>query len=190
MLWIGTSPHVAAAQRPLIHSQTIDAALDLTPRRPVLAHVRFCILNPGQCDVKADGRVPALSTREQFTEVVRVNLKVNRAISPRPDAGPDRWEIGVTQGDCEEYALQKRAELIARGWPSRDLRVAVVRMRDGVFHAVLLVQIGDTDFVLDNMTSRIVRWNQAPYKYLMVQDRINPRSWHTVVPRGRQALIS
>jgi len=190
MLWVGTSPYVAAAQHPLIRSQTIDTALNFTPRRPLLAHVRFCVLNPGQCDVEVDRRVPALSTRERFAEVVQVNRQVNRAISPQPDTGVDAWEIGVTQGDCEEYALQKRAELVARGWPSHDLRVAVARMRDGVFHAVLLVQIGDTDFVLDNMTSGLVRWDQVPYKYLMVQDRLNPRSWHTVAPRARQAPVS
>jgi len=190
-LMLTSGPQAAFAAQPhQARHHTIEHAVTLTPRRPLLAHVRFCIIYEGQCDIQEDRRDPSLSTRDHFHEVLRVNRAVNRAIRPRPDGSVDSWDINVTHGDCEDYALQKRAELIARDWPSDALRIAVVRMRNGVFHAVLLVQVGGTDYVLDNMTSRVVRWDQAPYQFLMTQDRSNPRSWHDVTPRGHHALVS
>jgi predicted transglutaminase-like cysteine proteinase len=190
MMLLGGVQAARAAQPNHLGPFTIEHAVNLTSRRPLLAHVRFCIHYEEQCDAYRDRRDPTRSSRDHFIELLRVNRTVNRAISPRPDRGVDSWDINVTEGDCEDYALQKRAELIDRGWPSEALRIAVVRLRNGVYHAVLLVQVGDTDFVLDNLTSQILPWDRAPYRFLMLQDRANPRSWHNVAPRPRNPLVS
>lgn len=188
---LGVGPQTASAALPVqISPNMIEHAYAMTPRRPMLAHVRFCIVYAGQCDIRFDTRDPTRSIRENIIELQRVNRAVNRAIRPRQDRGQDRWDINVAAGDCEDYALQKRAELLALGWPSHALRMAVVRMPDGIFHAVLLVRAGGTDYVLDNLTSRILPWDQTPYRYIMIQDRLNPRNWHDVAPRERSRLLS
>jgi predicted transglutaminase-like cysteine proteinase len=185
-VWLGPGAAANGVQSAATPPQLIEQAVSLTPRRPPLAHVRFCHFHAQHCEFQLDRRRPGRSEAELMDEVRQVNRSVNRAIRPRPDPADDIWEINVAAGDCEDYALQKRAELLALGWPSEALRVAVVRMRNGVAHAVLLVTVGETDFVLDNMTAQIVRWNETPYRYLMIQDRANPRVWHDIAPVPRR----
>ena len=67
-----------------------------------------------------------------------VNNRVNRAIAPRGDRR-DEWAINVSSGDCEDYALTKRAALI-RGLPEmpvENIRLENVRMsaRSGIYIA-------------------------------------------------------
>jgi predicted transglutaminase-like cysteine proteinase len=165
---------------------TLDGAL-LVPRRQPLAHVRFCHVYSGQCDVAPDRRAPGRSAADLLAEVREVNRAVNRAIRPQDDTpGEDRWDINVPAGDCEDYALQKRADLLARGWPSNAMRIAIVRTRDGRHHGVLIVRIARTDYVLDNLRAGVVPLSRAGYLLLMVQDDDDPRVWFDAVPQRRQ----
>lgn len=189
-LWLASALPAAAVQTHDARPQVIEQAASVTPRRPLLAHVRFCHIYDGQCDIHPDRRRAGQGVAEQLREIRRVNQSVNARIRPRADRGDDRWDINATSGDCEDYALQKRADLLALGWPSDALRVAVVRMRNGVYHAVLLVRVDGTDLVLDNMTGQIVRWDETPYRYLMIQDAADPRAWHDVRPAPRGARTS
>ena len=62
-------------------------------------------------------------------DLIEVNRDVNRAIEPREDAGTlldERWIVGPKAGACHDYAVTKRHELLARGWPSRSLLLAEV----------------------------------------------------------------
>lgn len=181
-----SAPPVRAAVEPRVIDQTVT----LTPRRPLLAHVRFCLLYEGQCDVYPDRRARSMTVQEQFNEAMRVNFAVNRSIRPRPDEGFDSWDINVTHGDCEDYALQKRADLIALGWPTDRLRIAIVTTPQGVGHAVLLVRIGGVDYALDNLTPSVRPWDETGYQFLMVQDRHDPRAWHDVGAARRGAGTS
>ena len=56
-------------------------------------------------------------------------------------------------GDCEDYALEKRARLIAQGWPPASLAIAVAVAPHIGLHAVLIVQTDRGDLVLDNLSS-------------------------------------
>lgn len=161
----------------------IEQEVTLSPRRPLLAHVRFCLLYDGQCDPRPDRRDPAMGVRDKFDQAMGVNRAVNRAIRPQADAGFDSWDIGVTAGDCEDYALEKRRSLKDLGWPTEHLRMAVVRTARGEPHAVLLVRIGDVDYVLDNLHDRVLPWHDTRHIFLMLQDRDDPRAWHDVAPR-------
>ncbi len=175
------APATAAPPKPA-GAHAIEAALTLSPRRPLLAHVRFCLVYEGQCDTRPDRRDPARTAADHLDELRALTAAVNAAITPTPDAGFDSWDINVRTGDCEDFALQKRADLLARGWPSADLRLAITRLPSGVAHAVLLVRVGGTDHVLDNLTDRVLRWDQTGYDYLMVQGRADPRSWYDLAP--------
>jgi len=164
-------------------SGPIEAHMVLSPRRPVLAHVRFCLLYVGQCDQRPDRRAPNMSVQQQMDEITRINRRVNRAIRPQPDTGFDSWDIDVTAGDCEDYALQKRKELIDLGWPTDHVRLVLGRTARGEPHAVLLVRVGGTDHVLDNLHDRVLPWDRTGHVFMMLQDRHDPRAWHTVSPR-------
>ncbi len=179
----GLTPLAAMETRP--HRASFDQAVELVPRRPLLAHVRFCLIYPDQCEERTDRRDPALQSVDHLRQIRRVNIAVNRAIHPRPDGEFDSWDINVTHGDCEDYALQKRKELIDLGWPTELLRIAIVRIQNGTLHAVLLVNIDGTDYALDNLRSQVLPWYQTPYDYLMTQGTQDIRSWFTVTPRQR-----
>ena len=95
------------------------------------------------------------------------------------DAG-DVWQVGVAAGDCEEFALTKRRNLIALGWPSRALRIAVARTGSGEGHAVLVVKSSRGDLVLDNRTDEIKPWTQTDLRWVKIQSGDNPRLWYTM----------
>lgn len=162
---------------------SLDKAFDFVPRNPLAAHIRFCLIYADQCLVHDDKRDPLRDTQQNFNEALKVNWSVNRAITPKADEEFDSWDVDVEEGDCEDYALQKRKNLIEMGWPSSALRLAITRTPHGTIHAVLLVTISETDFVLDNLTSRILTWNETSYEFLMIQDKDDPTAWHDVVFR-------
>jgi predicted transglutaminase-like cysteine proteinase len=151
---------------------TASMATPQIETRPPLAHVRFCYFYEGQCEIVVSNRQGSLE------ELRQVNLRVNRAIRPVEDLHGDLWELGVTEGDCEEYAIQKRADLLALGWASQHLRLAIVRIPDDRYHIVLIASIDGQEYLLDNLTNRIVTREQSTYTFLMVQSADNPRNWY------------
>jgi transglutaminase-like putative cysteine protease len=61
------------------------------------------------------------------------------------------------RGDCEDFAIAKRAMLRAAGVPERDLYLVVLKdLSRRADHAVLVVRAGGRFLVLDNGTDRIV----------------------------------
>ena len=67
----------------------IEGAFTLSPRRPLLTHVRFCLFYDGECDRRADRRDPRLRAADHLAEARRINEAVNAAITPVTDAGFD-----------------------------------------------------------------------------------------------------
>jgi len=77
--------------------------------------------------VKAE-RIPDPTT-DQPNPPLSVNAWVNRAIAYAADPR-DHWQGPIETlrrktGDCEDYAILKRAILIARGWPASRLALVV-----------------------------------------------------------------
>lgn len=74
----------------------------------------------------------------------------------------DRWmtaseTLARGRGDCEDFALAKRAMLRAAGVPDKDLYLVVLKdLSRRADHAVLVVRAAGRFLVLDNGTSRIV----------------------------------
>ena len=113
-----------------------------------------------------------------FSVLNRVNQSVNMAIRPRDDrevhGQEEYWTLplsleGPAEGDCEDYALEKRQALLAAGIPEHALFLAVGYSRATGRHAVLIVSTHTGDYVLDNMTPHIVPWSQTPYTWLLRQ---------------------
>lgn len=143
------------------------------------AHVMFCARYPDECTVHGEASEISLSPFAD-KQLQAVNSSVNRSIRPvdeRPDQG-DVWEVNVKSGDCEDFALTKRDHLIAMGWSSKALRIAVTKTPSGKGHAVLVVKTDRGDLVLDNRTNAIRDWKDAELRWLMIQSGEDPRIWY------------
>jgi predicted transglutaminase-like cysteine proteinase len=141
------------------------------------ASVVFCVQQPDQCKDTGGADIVMLDAAHK-AELVSVNASVNRSIRPVNDpAGTDVWSVDVTEGDCEDYALTKRKHLLALGWSSRALRIAVARTSSGEGHAVLIAKTSEGDLVLDNRTGRIKDWRSTDLHWVMFQSERGPQQW-------------
>jgi len=130
---------------------------------------------------------PAL-TPALWALLTAVTAQVNRDLRPRADSGPvDDWSLplqdGVGAGDCEDYALEKAQALLRRGVPRNALNLALATTETGEHHAVLLVSTRSGDFVLDNRTDEVRRWDQVPYRWRARQVGGEPFAW-AMTPRA------
>lgn len=158
--------------------------LDMPSLAP-MAHVVFCLKYPADC---AAGRIefrprPVELTVERWNELRSVNASVNRDIIPEPNTAGlagEQWLLSPKAGDCNDYAVTKRHNLLARGWPARSLALAEVVTSSGEHHLVLVVRTRQGDFVLDNLNANIRAWSKTNYKWVRVQLPRNPRFWMTV----------
>jgi predicted transglutaminase-like cysteine proteinase len=159
-----------------------------TPALPPFAHTRFCLQYPADCEVRGivfrgGGLRMTLPRWEELTDI---NRQVNRAIAPEPNLGgvaAERWLIHPARGDCNDYAVTKRHELIKRGWPSRALLLAEVVTTWGEHHLVLVVRTKEGDFVADSLHPKVRRWSETPYHWVRVQSPQNPMFWASVSGR-------
>jgi predicted transglutaminase-like cysteine proteinase len=114
---------------------------------------------------------------------------VNRQVRPITDRRQYRrdehWALPTSRGgDCEDFALLKKRELIALGVPADKLLIATVLDRKRQPHAVLVLSTLQGDYVLDNLTSRIKPWGQTGYSFLRMQDPRAPERWVAVLAGG------
>src|SRR5690606_30104119 len=87
------------------------------------------------------------------------------------------WTYPNGYGDCEDFALLKRRDLIAAGWPPSTLMIAVVKEANGNGHAVLIARTDRGDLVLDNQDSAIRLWSDTPYTYIKRQSQAHAGQW-------------
>jgi predicted transglutaminase-like cysteine proteinase len=184
----------------LVISQTAEAAFFSYPRAlqshilriqfssptlPPFAHSKFCVQYPTDCEVHhiAFRGGKAKMTLRRWLDLVEVNADVNRDIVPeRNEEGlaGEKWLISPASGDCNDYAVTKRHELLQRGWPSRALLLAEVVTTWGEHHLVLVVHTQDGDFVADSLSPHIRTWVNAPYQWVRIQSPANPKYWAAV----------
>jgi predicted transglutaminase-like cysteine proteinase len=154
---------------------------------PTLApfqHVRFCLRYPSDCKSNpADNDRIDLNT-ETSAALKRVNHSVNMSIIPTPKSYGsnlgDGWTIAPIAGDCNDYAVTKRHELLESGLPSKALRLSVVTTQSGIGHLVLVVVTTKGDLVLDNLTEVIRPWQNTDYHWLKIQSATDAKFWYEV----------
>ena len=119
-----------------------------------------------------------------WKEIVAVNVGVNAAIKPVNDFdifGKDEvWAYPEGAGDCEDYVLEKRRDLMSKGISLSDLLITVVRKPDGEGHAVLTVRTDKGDFILDNLTDSVRQWDATGYRFLKRQATNHTGRWVTI----------
>lgn len=203
-----TADLASAASADLAPADLAPAApsrrLDIAPARPSLteitriefstavlgpvSHTVFCLKYPDECKVhKVMFRGGAMTlTAKRWNELTRVNAAVNRAIIPHPNTGglaAEKWLIAPKAGECHDYAVTKRHDLIALGWPERDLLLAEVITSWGEHHLVLVARTSDGDLVADSLTGKIRDWSSVPYEWVRIQKPDNPTFWAKVASK-------
>lgn len=178
-----------------LESSAVRIGFD-TPSLAPMAFVRFCIQYPQDCTVRRmafrPGRVALTEARK--TELATVNRDVNHAIKPQANNNgvmAEEWLVSPREGDCNDYAVTKRHELLARGWSSRSLLLAEVVIASGEHHLVLVVRTREDDFVLDNLNPNVRPVSQIRYQWVRAQQEKNPRFWSMInVTRGARVAMN
>lgn len=169
----------------------IDRISFIEPTLAPMAHTVFCLRYEDDCKVHGiDFRKRNISlTAERVNDLNRINRQVNRDITPQANLGglaTEEWLVSPAAGDCNDYAVTKRHELLAQGWPSRALLLSEVVVASGEHHLVLVVRTHDTetmreiDLVLDNLNATLRPIGLTPYQWVRAQSPSNPKYWSTV----------
>ncbi|MCP3373896.1 transglutaminase-like cysteine peptidase [Bradyrhizobium cajani] len=153
-----------------------------------LQFVKFCMNYDTEC--AADTAERSLPSGERAMSMLReVNSSVNASITPTQKSTHPmvaRWTVAPAAGDCNDYAVTKRHQLIEMGWPKSSLRLAVVLTNGGQGHLVLVARLADGDFVLDNLSASVRPWNAAEYEWISMQSGGNPRFWVAIGEHGER----
>ena len=146
-----------------------------------VGHAEFCQSHPAECRANADPVAIIPLTEGLWQQLLSVNAGINQHVVPVTDQDlyqvAEFWTYPNGYGDCEDYALAKRRELINAGWPASTLLMAVVKQANGEGHAVLMVRTDRGDLVLDNQIGSIDLWSQTPYKFIKRQSQANAGQW-------------
>lgn len=179
---------IACPYSPAQAGSSVFALKQIPIYRPTLAPVaftRFCFSYKDDCRIHNPGNnfKTGMLSIPRLNQLVEVNRDVNHAIAPKDDEGgvlSERWRIWPTAGPCYDYAITKRHELLARGWPSSVLLLAEVVVPWGEHHLVLVVRTEKGDLVLDNLTEHIKLWSDTYYQWVRIQSPSNPELWSEV----------
>jgi predicted transglutaminase-like cysteine proteinase len=168
-------------------TQDTDTAAPIVEASPVLApfqHVRFCLRYPDECksNVTENERIDLSDDTLKLLD--HVNRDINAAINPMTKGYgsnvQDGWTISPSMGDCNDYAVTKRHELLQSGLPAKALRLSVVQTASGIGHLVLVVVTTKGNLVLDNLTENIRSWQNTNYRWLKIQSATDARFWYEV----------
>lgn len=146
-----------------------------------VGHLEFCNTHPAECRAN-DRVVPAMPLNDtNWQQLVSVNAYYNQTVVPVTDQDlyqvAEFWTYPNGYGDCEDFALAKRRDLINSGWHPSTLMIAVVKEANGNGHAVLIARTDRGDLVLDNQDGTIRLWSETPYKFIKRQSEAHPGQW-------------
>ena len=173
-----------ARNRSAQDSNLLTPIMDASPTLAPFQHVRFCLRYPSDCKSNP-AEIDHIDLDAETSELLeRVNHSVNLSIIPTiKDYGTnlgDGWTIAPDTGDCNDYAVTKRHELLESGLPSKALRLSVVKTASGIGHLVLVVVTTKGDIVMDNLTEVIRPWQSTDYHWLKIQSANDSKFWYDV----------
>lgn len=160
-----------------------------------VGHYEFCQRLPQECRQMTPSDTPVELTRKLWATIVAVNNAVNTRVQPRTDmemwGKEEVWSYPDNGfGDCEDYALEKRRELMQAGIPAGDLLMTVARQPNGDGHAVLTVRTSMGEFILDNLEPKVLAWTDTDYTYLKRQSTRNSGVWVSINDGRADAVAS
>jgi len=165
-------------------SKPSTSIVDGSPTLAPFQHVRFCLRYPSDCKSNPT-EIERIDLNAETSDLLkRINHDINLSITPTPkNHGPefqDGWAIAPVMGDCNDYAVTKRHELLESGLPAKALRLSVVKTSSGIGHLVLVVVTTKGDIVMDNLTETIRLWQNTDYQWLKIQSANDARFWYEV----------
>ncbi|MET4291380.1 putative transglutaminase-like cysteine proteinase [Bradyrhizobium sp. LB8.2] len=161
------------------------------PTLAPMAFTIFCLKYKDECKPRPQhivfrgGRLKL--TAERMAQLQEVNHQVNSAIRPEPNLEGlrgEKWLLHPTSGDCNDYAVTKRHDLIAKGFPARSVLLGEVVVPWGEHHLVVVVRTSSGDLVLDNLTGHILPWSKKSYRWVRIQTPKNPTYWASLGDRN------
>lgn len=159
-----------------------------------VGHFEFCQLQPDECRQKSASPAPVELTRPLWAAMVEINNAVNTMVTPRTDmemwGREEVWSYPDGMGDCEDYALEKRRQLMKLGVPAGDLLMTVARQPNGDGHAVLTMRTSHGEFILDNLEPRVLAWTDTEYTFLKRQSERNSGVWIQINDGRADAVAS
>jgi predicted transglutaminase-like cysteine proteinase len=171
----------------LIETGVVMPIAEASPTLSPFQHVRFCLRYPGDCKTDPAETATVELTAATLETLQRVNRDVNAAIMPVAKNNPvadGGWTISPASGDCNDYAVTKRHELMQSGLPAKAVRLAVVKTQSGIGHLILVVATNKGNLVLDNLSETIVPWQFTKYHWLKIQSASDARYWFEIKQRG------
>ena len=180
--------------RPLQDSNSLTPIVEASPTLAPFQHIRFCLRYPSDCKTNPTENERIDLNAETSELLKRVNHSVNISINPTPKSyGPnlgDGWTIAPEMGDCNDYAVTKRHELLESGLPSKALRLSVVKTASGVGHLVLVVVTTKGAIVMDDLTEMIRPWQSTDYHWLKIQSATDSKFWHEIKRPAVRPFVS
>jgi predicted transglutaminase-like cysteine proteinase len=177
---------------PLLAPPSFGRVLQLSPATPMptsgreaaipSGYLGFCARMPDQCQIPLGAAQSVTLTPSLSQTLQAVNQDVNSSIWPEDDerhyGRAEYWTIPSDgYGDCEDYALAKRKKLLDAGLSPAALRIAVAITSNEERHAVLTVVTDKGDYVLDNLRSEVMSWDQTGYLWVERQSPTKSLAW-------------
>lgn len=104
-----------------------------------------------------------------YSLVEKINRLVNESVTYKTDLEqyqrPEYWIAAGTFGDCEDYALLKRAMLLEQGFDISQLHLVCCWTELGDYHCVLFAETDSGTYVLDNRSPFLVKPTFVNYKW-------------------------
>jgi predicted transglutaminase-like cysteine proteinase len=140
-------------------------------------HVEYCTRNASDCRNRtASSRLPAA----RLNLLQSINTAVNKAIKPASDSAvfgrKEFWTAKAWSGDCEDFALAKRAKLLRNGFNSSHL-LLTMGYKGNEAHTVLVVRTRDGDYVLDNLEDNVQPVRSARMSFRKIQSPDHGGRW-------------
>jgi predicted transglutaminase-like cysteine proteinase len=162
----------SATKRPLFTA-------GLEKATPPNGWAEYCTRYVPECDVKPSTPRNIVLSPATWETIIGVNEWVNDHIKPikRWDR-INEWSYAEDgRGDCKDYVLVKRQKLIESGLPREALLITIVWTQQDQGHAVLIARTDKGDFVLDNLSSKVVAWSDTDYEFVKRQSQSDPNDW-------------
>jgi len=144
----------------------------------------FCKAHAGECTDKAPATTRIEMTDRRLAQLRAVQDEVNRRIDPT-GAVEVAWHYAANgKGICVQYAMEKRRQLIALGWPAAALQLATVTTPQGEGHLVLVAATSQGELVLDNLRHDVTPWQVLPYRWIARQEGASLGQWVSITAKG------
>lgn len=136
-----------------------------------------CKKKSGNLHTNESGQI--LLNSNLLAELQTVNENVNNGMRAQYEkiGAKDNWQVNLNYGDCEDFALTKKAKLIKMGWPSSALLITIVDTEWGERHAVLTVSTRNGDYLLDNLMNKVINVEISKYKFISRQGLKEGYTW-------------